>query len=112
MFHTSAFSSTITNAGTLQQLTEIPDSILPASGAGLLSSRLAFLMALAAAVTSRLRQRRPIADQHRHSVRIAAARRRLLAQDGSARDVRRVGRFRRAEQRRELRNRVTICMVV
>jgi|ERR1700722_1806138 len=52
MFHTSAFSSTITNAGTLQQLTEIPDSILPASGAGLLSSRLAFLMALAAAGTS------------------------------------------------------------
>src|ERR1700722_19983518 len=51
MFHTSAFSSTITNAGTLQQLTEIPDSILPASGAGLLSSRLAFLMALAAAGT-------------------------------------------------------------
>jgi hypothetical protein len=52
MFHTSAFSSTITNANTLQQLTEIPDSILPASGAGLLSSRLNYLMALALAGTS------------------------------------------------------------
>jgi hypothetical protein len=52
MFHTSAFSSTITNAGTLQQLTEIPDSILPASGAGLLSSKLAYLMALGFVGTS------------------------------------------------------------
>jgi len=52
MFHTSAFSSTITNANTLQQLTEIPDSILPASGSGLLSSRLNYLMALALAGTS------------------------------------------------------------
>lgn len=48
MFHTSAFSASIANSGALLQLTEIPDSILPASGAGLLSSRLAYLMALAA----------------------------------------------------------------
>lgn len=47
MFHTSAFSASIANSGALLQLTEIPDSILPASGAGLLSSRLAYLMALA-----------------------------------------------------------------
>jgi hypothetical protein len=47
MFHTSAFSSSIANDGLLHQLIEIPDSILPASGAGLLSSRLAYLMGLA-----------------------------------------------------------------
>jgi hypothetical protein len=47
MFHTSAFSSSIANSGALLQLTEIPDSILPASGSGLLSSRLSYLMALA-----------------------------------------------------------------
>jgi hypothetical protein len=52
MFHTSAFSSSIANDGALHQLTEIPDSILPASGAGLLSSRLAYLMALAFAGVS------------------------------------------------------------
>src|ERR1700680_3621431 len=52
MFHTSAFSSSIANSGALLQLTEIPDSILPASGAGLLSSRLAYLMALAFAGVS------------------------------------------------------------
>lgn len=47
MFHTSAFSSLIANSGLLVQLSEIPDSILPASGLGLLSSRLAYLMGLA-----------------------------------------------------------------
>lgn len=55
MFHTSAYQSTITNANTLQQLTEIPDSILPASGSGLLSSTLAFLMALGLVGTSATR---------------------------------------------------------
>ena len=52
MFHTSAFSASIANSGALLQLTEIPDSILPASGSGLLSSRLAYLMALAFAGVS------------------------------------------------------------
>jgi hypothetical protein len=47
MFHTSAFSASIANDGNLHQLTEVPDSILPASGAGLLSSSLAYIMALA-----------------------------------------------------------------
>ena len=47
MFHTSAFSASIANDGDLHQLTEIPDSILPASGSGLLSSNLAYIMAVA-----------------------------------------------------------------
>jgi hypothetical protein len=46
MFHTAAFSSSIANTGDLLQLTEIPDSILPASGLGLLSNQLAYLHAL------------------------------------------------------------------
>jgi hypothetical protein len=52
MFHTSAYTSLITNANTLQQLTEIPDSILPTSGAGLLSSTLAYLHAIGFVGTS------------------------------------------------------------
>ena len=47
MFHMSAFSASIANSGALLQLTEIPDSIYPASGSGLLSSNLAYLMAIA-----------------------------------------------------------------
>ena len=47
MFHTSAYSASIANSGLLLQLTQIPDSIYPASGSGLLSSKLAYLMALA-----------------------------------------------------------------
>lgn len=47
MFHTSAFSASIANTNLLVQLTQIPDSILPASGSGLLSSRLAYLLGLA-----------------------------------------------------------------
>jgi hypothetical protein len=47
MFHTSAFSGSIANDGDLHQLTEIPDSILPASGLGLLSNNLAHIMAVA-----------------------------------------------------------------
>ena len=47
MFHTSAFSGSIANTGDLIQLTEIPDSILPASGIGLLSNALAYIMAVA-----------------------------------------------------------------
>lgn len=46
MFHTSAFSSAIANDGLLHQLEQIPDSILPESGDGLLSSILTNLMAL------------------------------------------------------------------
>ena len=46
-FHTSAFSASIANSGDLLQLTEVPDAILPASGAGLLSNDLAYLHALA-----------------------------------------------------------------
>jgi hypothetical protein len=52
MFHLSAYQSSIANDGNLHQLTEIPDSILPASGEGLLSSSLAFLHALAFVGTS------------------------------------------------------------
>src|SRR5580704_11478841 len=52
MFHTSAFSSSIANDGALHQLTEIPDSILPASGSGLLSNALAYIMAVAYVGTS------------------------------------------------------------
>lgn len=46
MFHTSAFSSSITNGSVLVQITEIPDSILPASGSGLLSAGLSHLHAI------------------------------------------------------------------
>ena len=46
MFHTSAFYGSIANDGDLHQLPEVPDSILPASGDGLLSSGLAYLMAI------------------------------------------------------------------
>ena len=46
MFHTSAFSSSIANDGILHQLSQIPDSILPETNEGLLSSRLNFLLAL------------------------------------------------------------------
>lgn len=46
MFHTSAFSSSITNGSVLTQITEIPDSILPASGSGLLSAGLSHLHAI------------------------------------------------------------------
>lgn len=46
MFHTSAFFASIANDGNLHQLTEVADSILPASGAGLLSSSLAYLMGI------------------------------------------------------------------
>src|SRR5580704_1008420 len=55
MFHTSAFSSSIANDGALHQLTEIPDSILPASGSGLLSNALAYIMAVAYVGTSLVR---------------------------------------------------------
>lgn len=55
MFHTSAFSSSITNANTLQQLTQITDQILPPSGSGLLSSKLAYLKALGFVGTSATR---------------------------------------------------------
>lgn len=47
MFHTSAFSSSIANDGNLHQISQIPDSIYPESGEGLLSSKLAYLMGLA-----------------------------------------------------------------
>jgi hypothetical protein len=46
MFHLSAFSSSVANDGILHQIDAIPDSILPASGEGLLSSTLAYLMAI------------------------------------------------------------------
>lgn len=46
MFHTSGYTASIANSGALLQLTDIPDSILPESGAGLLSSSLAYLMAI------------------------------------------------------------------
>lgn len=46
MFHTSAFFSSIANDGALHQLAEVADSILPASGSGLLSSGLAYLHAI------------------------------------------------------------------
>jgi hypothetical protein len=52
MFHTSAFQASIANDGLLHQLTEIPDSILPASGAGLLSNALAYIMAVGYVGTS------------------------------------------------------------
>lgn len=52
MFHTSAYSASIANDGALHQLTEIPDAILPASGLGLLSSNLAYIMAVAYVGTS------------------------------------------------------------
>lgn len=55
MFHTSAYSSSITNANTLQQLTNVADSILPQSGSGLLSSILAYLMGLCVVGTSATR---------------------------------------------------------
>jgi hypothetical protein len=55
MFHTSAYSSSIANDGALHQLTEIPDSILPASGLGLLSATLPFIMALGYVGTSLVR---------------------------------------------------------
>lgn len=46
MFHTSAFTSSIANDGDLHQLAEVPDSILPASGEGLLSAGLSYLMGI------------------------------------------------------------------
>lgn len=46
MFHLSAFTSSISNDGNLHQLANVPDSILPQSGSGLLSSTLAYLMAI------------------------------------------------------------------
>jgi len=55
MFHLSAFQSSIANDGNLHQLTEIPDSILPASGEGLLSSVLNFGHALGFVGTSLVR---------------------------------------------------------
>ena len=55
MFHTSAFFSSIANDGALHQLSEVPDSILPASGEGLLSSQLSYLMALGFVGTSAAR---------------------------------------------------------
>lgn len=54
-FHTSAFFSSIANDGDLHQLAEVQDSILPASGEGLLSSTLNFLMGLAVVGVSLVR---------------------------------------------------------
>jgi hypothetical protein len=55
MFHLSAFTSSIANDGDLHQLSEVPDSILPASGEGLLSSGLSNLMAIGYVGTSLVR---------------------------------------------------------
>lgn len=52
MFHTSAYSSSIANSGALLQLTNVPDSILPQSGSGLLSNVNAYIMAIAYVGTS------------------------------------------------------------
>jgi hypothetical protein len=55
MHHTSAFFSSIANDGVLHQLSEVPDSILPASGNGLLSSALAYLLGIGYVGTSLVR---------------------------------------------------------
>lgn len=46
MFHTSAFFGSVPNTGVLTQIAGVADSILPASGSGLLSSSLAYLMGI------------------------------------------------------------------
>jgi hypothetical protein len=55
LFHLSAFTSSIANDGNLHQLDFVPDSILPASNLGLLSSTLANLMAIGFVGTSIVR---------------------------------------------------------
>jgi hypothetical protein len=55
MFHTSAFTSEIANDGDLHQLSEVPDSILPATGEGLLSAGLSYLHAIGYVGTSLVR---------------------------------------------------------
>jgi len=55
MMHLSAFTSLIANDGDLHQLASVPDAILPESGEGLLSSTLAYVMAIGFVGTSFVR---------------------------------------------------------